>query len=44
MIWKREGHFYETASVETAIKFLEDDVEIEETDEQLIAMEIIHRD
>jgi hypothetical protein len=45
MIWKREGQFFETASVDSAIKFIEDEVETEECeDEQIIAMEIIHRE
>jgi hypothetical protein len=45
MIWKRDGGlFFETASVEQAIKYLEDEVEIEENeDERLVAMEYFER-
>jgi hypothetical protein len=41
MIWKREGHFFETACIEAAIKYLEDESETEECeDEAIIAMQL----
>jgi hypothetical protein len=41
MIWKREGHFFETTSIDAAIKYLEDEAETEECEnEAIIAMQL----